>query len=81
MYLGLANVCVDPAGRFGFHGPAGVGARLPDDAFEYWSQIMARNYREPLRSWFMTKARYSAGGVFELSGADLIGLGYRSCST
>ncbi|MBL4812771.1 MAG: hypothetical protein JKX69_10560 [Rhodobacteraceae bacterium] len=79
MYLGAANVCILPSTTFGFHGPSNHGAPLPADRFEHWSQIMARYYREPLRSWFMTDARYDRVRVHRLSGNQLIRMGYRRC--
>lgn len=79
MYLGLPNVCVAATARFGFHGPSWYGADLPPDRFEHWSQVMARNYREPLRSWFLNEARHRTTDYFMLSGADLIRMGYPRC--
>lgn len=79
MYLGAGDVCVSPGTQFGFHGPSDNGRPLPQDRFEHWSQVMARFYSEPLRSWFMTEARFERTGLFYLSGSDLIRMGYRAC--
>lgn len=79
MYLSLPNVCVSPSATFGFHGPTRDGKKLPKQEFDHWSEMMARNYREPLRSWFMSKARYRISGYFELGGTELIQMGYPSC--
>lgn len=79
MYLGAGNVCVNPATTFGFHGPSANGVPLPPDRFEHWSEVMARHYREPLRSWFMTSARYETTTALMISGEQLIGMGYDSC--
>lgn len=79
MYLGLPNVCIAPGARLGFHGPSWYGADLPPDRFEHWSQVIARNYREPLRSWFLGEARYKTRDYIVLSGAELIRMGYPRC--
>lgn len=79
MYLGLPNTCVAPSASFGFHGPSSHGTALPPGEFERWSQVMARNYREPLRSWYMETARYEINGHYRLSGAQLISMGYARC--
>lgn len=79
MYLSLPNVCVSPSAVLGFHGPTRNGRKLPKQEFDHWSEIMASNYREPLRSWFMSEARYRTSGYYELSGAELIRIGYPSC--
>ena len=79
MYLELPNVCVSPAAVFGFHGPSWYGKALSPDQFDRWSQVMARGYREPLKSWYLTTARYETSGYFRLSGSDLIGMGYPRC--
>lgn len=79
MYLSLPNVCVAPTAVFGFHGPSRNQKRLPQREFEHWSEVMADNYREPLRSWYMSEARYTITGYHKISGADLIAMGYPSC--
>ena len=79
MYLSLPNVCVSASAVFGFHGPTRNGQSLPPDEFNHWSELMASNYREPLRSWFLTKARYRTSGYYKLSGAELIRMGYSPC--
>ncbi len=79
MYLSLPNVCVAPQATFGFHGPSWYGDALSPAAFEHWSQVMAGHYREPLRSWYLSTARYRINGYYQFSGADLIGMGYASC--
>ena len=79
MYLGAGNVCVIPNTAFGFHGPSDYGRPLSSERFEHWSQVMAGHYREPLRSWFMSSARYQRVRVVTLSGAQLIDMGYSRC--
>jgi len=79
MYLGAGNVCVAPDTSFGFHGPSDYGRSLSAERFEHWSQVMARHYREPLRSWFMTSARYESARFVTLTGAQLINMGYSRC--
>lgn len=79
MYLSLPNACVTPSAVFGFHGPSANGRALSQSDFEYWSQVMAANYSEPLRSWFMNTARFTTTGYYQLSGVQLIRMGYRQC--
>ncbi|OZA19545.1 MAG: hypothetical protein B7Y02_00650 [Rhodobacterales bacterium 17-64-5] len=79
MYLSLPNACVSPTAVFGFHGPSGDGQSLSPEEFEHWSEVMARNYREPLRSWYLSTARYEISGYYKLTGAQLINMGYQSC--
>lgn len=79
LLLALDRVCVDPDTRFAFHGPSHYGNPLPRENFEYWSDFMARHYREPIRSWFMAEARFQLKGYRTLTGADLIRYGYPAC--
>jgi hypothetical protein len=79
MYLGAGNVCVSPATTFGFHAPSRHGQALAPEDFEHWTGVMARFYAQPLRQWYMTTARYDRTRVTELSGAELIRLGYQAC--
>lgn len=79
MYLSLPNVCISPKAVFGFHGPSRNGEALSPTDFDRWSQVMARHYREPIRSWFMNEARYTVSGYYRLSGSQLISMGYPSC--
>jgi len=79
MYLALPNVCVDRSASFGFHGPTRNGQNLPAHEFEHWSGVMADTYREPLRSWYLTEARYRTTGYYQVSGSELINMGYPQC--
>lgn len=79
MYLSLPNICIAATAVFGFYGPSQNGKPLSSADFDHWSQVMARHYREPLRSWFLGKARYTVSGYHKLTGAQLIGMGYPSC--
>lgn len=81
MYLALENVCVDPRTTFGFHGPSSYGKPMPPEYFEYWSQVLASHYIAPLRDWYMKTARYELHSVYNISGRDLIRLGYQACAT
>ena len=81
MYLGLPNVCVYPDAVLGFHGPKAMAGTLPTDVFDHWSNVMARNLRKPLQTWFMQRARYVKSGVLRVSGATLINMGYARCET
>lgn len=82
LYLGLSTTCIGRNARFGFHGPnnrvQGIG--LPPDLFEHWSQVMASHYPAPLRRWFMSKGRMVTVGFYEISGAELIGMGVPECA-
>lgn len=80
MYLGLEDVCVDPRTTFGFHGPSSYGVPMPPEYFEYWSQFLASYYKKPLSDWFLKTARYELHSIYNLSGKELIRLGYRPCS-
>ena len=79
LYLKLPNACVAPDAVLGFHGPSWYGRPLPVDRFEAFSNLMARHYREPLRSWFMNTARYRTSSYYQLSGRQLIAMGYSPC--
>ncbi len=79
LYLGAGNVCVTQAAMLRFHGPSRSGEPFPKIEFEMFSQLMARYYPEPIKSWFMDTARYRINGTFALSGAELIRLGVPEC--
>lgn len=79
LYLSLPNACIAPKASFGFHGPSKNGVPLSQPQFDYWSEVMASNYAEPLASWFMSVARYNLTGYYRLTGAQLIAMGYASC--
>ncbi len=80
MFLGLPGTCVDPDTIFGFHGPSRSGLRLAPEDFDYFSQVMADYYPEPLKSWFMTKARNRINGFHKIKGSELIRMGVPACS-
>ncbi|WP_170761170.1 hypothetical protein [Ruegeria lacuscaerulensis] len=79
MFLGLPGACVDPDTTFGFHGPSRNGRRLAQADFDYFSQIMADYYPEPLKSWFMKTGRTRISGVYKIKGARLIQMGVPAC--
>ena len=79
MYLSLPNTCVARDASLGFHGPSRNGRRLSKRDFDHWSRVMADNYREPLRSWFMNTGRHRTWGYHTISGAELIRMGYQQC--
>jgi hypothetical protein len=80
MYLPLPNTCVYPKARIGFHGPFTLwGKKMTPKAFDYWSAVMAEDFRKPLHDWFMNESRYKKNGFRVLSGATLIGMGYTEC--
>lgn len=79
MLLGLPNTCVSPKTEFGFHGPSKMGRPLPPDRFEYFSQVIAQYYPEPLRNWYMKTGRNRFGSLYRISGSTIIRLGVKSC--
>ncbi|CAD0186674.1 hypothetical protein RUESEDTHA_03583 [Ruegeria sp. THAF57] len=79
MFLGLPGTCVDAETIFGFHGPSRTGRKLPKKDFDYFSRVMADYYPEPLKSWFMNKARNRISGVYKVKGAELIRMGISPC--
>lgn len=81
MYLALPDTCVSRRALLGFHGPGSVrpGIGLRPEAFEYWSQLIARHYPEPLRGWYLREGRYVTVGFTEFRGADLLRLGIAEC--
>jgi len=82
MYLGLANLCIAPNVRFGFHGPgsAHYGIALARAEYEHWSRVMASFYPPDLRKWFMQTGRTITVGFYEFSGRDLIKTGIAQCA-
>ena len=81
MYLGLPGTCVDPETTFGFHGPSRSGRRLAPADFDYFSQVMAEYYPEPLKTWFMDKGRNRINGIYKIKGAEIIRMGIPACRT
>ncbi|MGJ8584381.1 MAG: hypothetical protein ACSHXD_09840 [Marinosulfonomonas sp.] len=83
LYLALGRTCVLDTTIFGFHGPASriYGFSLPPKDFEYWSNVMANHYPEPLRSWFLKTGRFRTVGFYEITGAQLIEYGIPQCKT
>ncbi len=80
MFLGLQGTCVNPNTSFGFHGPSYYGVPLSQHDFDYWSRVIASYYPEPIKRWYMTRARQQISSYMTLSGAELIRLGVRQCS-
>ncbi|MEJ2023122.1 MAG: hypothetical protein P8X43_14160 [Maritimibacter sp.] len=79
LYLGAGNVCVTRSATLRFHGPSKSGTPFPQTQFDTFSKMMARYYPEPIKNWFMTKARYRINGTYAVSGAELIRLGIPEC--
>lgn len=79
MYLGAGDVCVSPDTRFGFHGPSYYGRPLAPQYFDYWSDVIAAHYPDPVRDWFMSTGRYRQNGYYTILGAELIRLGVEAC--
>lgn len=81
MFLGLPGACVDPQTTFGFHGPSRSGRRLAQKDFDYFSQVMANYYPQPLKEWFMAEGRNRTSGVYKIKGSQIIRMGVPACST
>ena len=81
MFLGLPNMCISASTVFGFHGPSSQypGLPLQPKTFERWSRVMADHYPQPLRSWFMTDARYELQSIKRVRGRDIIEMGVAEC--
>ncbi len=79
MYLGLPDVCTLPSTTFGFHGPSRGGVEVGREEFEYYSTLISNHYPEPLKSWYISKARYRISGVYKVKGSELIRLGIEEC--
>ncbi|WP_420585451.1 hypothetical protein [Ruegeria sp.] len=79
MFLGIPGTCVLPGTVFGFHGPSRGGQRLAKRDFDYFSQIMAGYYPDPLKTWFMETGRNRLNGVYRVKGAALIQIGVPEC--
>ena len=79
LYLGLNDVCLSPQAVIGLHGPSWKGAPLGPLAFEEWSQVFARSYKEPLRGWYLRVGRYELKRIYRFKGQQLIDWGYPSC--
>ncbi|NSX53860.1 hypothetical protein [Parasulfitobacter algicola] len=81
MYLGLPNTCISRKTTFGFHGPRSAiyGVGLTPAEFQKWSNIMADQYPEPLRKWYLRTGRSITMGFYEISGKRLIELGIAEC--
>lgn len=81
MFLGLPGTCITPDTVFGFHGPSQNGRRMAQKDFDYFSQVIANHYPEPLRAWFMAEGRNQISGIYELTGSKIIDMGVSACRT
>lgn len=79
IYLGARNVCVRPGTRFGFHGPSFRKGPNRFDRFDRWSRKMASYYPAPLRSWFLSYARFLTKRHATVTGRELIAMGVPRC--
>lgn len=79
MFIGLANTCVSPNTRFGFHGPSSYGRALDPVTFNRASEIIADHYPPALRTWYMEEARFSIRSVRRIRGSTLIDMGVQAC--
>jgi hypothetical protein len=72
----LATACVTPSPTLVFHGPTNYFRQLPPRYFEYWSEVLASYYPEPLAEWYMSEGRY---GWNTLNYEQLVELGATPC--
>lgn len=79
MYLGLPQTCVSPTTVFGFHGPSYYGTPLSTRDFEYWSNVIAKHYPEPIRSWYLREGRTRVLNSYRIKGRQLIRMGISQC--
>lgn len=82
MLLGADDVCISPETMFGFHGPHRFKrAKMTVDEFDRQSASLSQYYPHPIRSWFMSKARFvGPDELLFVSGEHLIGLGIKECA-
>ncbi|MBK5927212.1 hypothetical protein [Rhodobaculum claviforme] len=83
VFLASDRVCVAPWTQFGFHAPSNPQTRrkLTGQAFEHATRHVARYYNPQLARWWMNEGRHTRQGLAMLTGADLIAMGYRACSS
>lgn len=81
LYLGLANSCVAPNARLGFHGPRTqiVGIPMPRKDFDRLSRRMATYYPSQIRRWFLSEARMITQDYYIITGAQAAAMGARLC--
>lgn len=79
MYLGMPQTCISPTTVFGFHGPSYYGTPLSHRDFEYWSNVIAKHYPEPIRSWYMRDGRTRIFSAYRIKGRELIRMGILQC--
>lgn len=79
MFIGLNSVCVSPRTVFGFHGPYRMFSKLSTAQFDAWSRVISSHYPEPIRAWYMEKARNNVATPIRLRGSELIRIGVRQC--
>lgn len=82
LYLGLPDTCVTLSSRLGFHSPywrlAGFQMPLPFKEWERVTLLMAAQYPEPMRDWWMRDARHRIDTVV-ISGARAVEMGAKRC--
>ncbi|MFD2739601.1 hypothetical protein ACFSUD_08480 [Sulfitobacter aestuarii] len=79
MLIGLPQTCISADTTFGFHGPSSFGRPLDPHTFNRASAVISEHYPAPLRSWYMSKARYNLRSLSYVSGREMIRLGVRAC--
>ncbi len=81
MLLGADEVCISPETIFGFHGPHRPNRKkMTADEFDRKSASLSSYYPNPVRNWFMSKARFAGPNeLLFVTGEYLIGLGVQEC--
>ncbi|WP_282119721.1 hypothetical protein [Ruegeria atlantica] len=82
MLLGADEVCISPETIFGFHGPHRSNRKkMTADEFDRKSASLSSYYPNPVRNWFMSKARFAGPNeLLFVTGEYLIGLGVQECA-
>ena len=80
LFLGAHKVCVSQTTRFGFHKPGNyVGLKhLPPEIVWRAIRHVSEYYKAPLSAWWRSTGSKSSTLSY-LSGAELIGMGYKAC--
>ena len=77
LFLGIRNVCVDPAARLLFH----AGHDRNDNIHAESTEHMMRAYTAPLRDYLVANRAMETLEFHTISGRDVIEkFGYRACS-
>ena len=91
LYLGLDTACVHPRARLLFHGALfppgaaqanGVTPAQAERAIAIWNTLTAAAYPPALGDWFLREAAHLQDTEYKaLSGAQVIGMGAKACTS